>query len=127
MRSRPFLIGLAIGLGVLASCREPVAAEYDAEVYSLIAIDGVALPIRGIASASLALSTDNLFILTHRDTAGMTSLDIGTFHWAGPFETDRVNYVLMPETGTNWHAVSFNTGDTLTLMRADQTESYRRR
>lgn len=120
----PVLVAL---LSVGAGCRQQEPLDLEAEVYSLAAIDGVALPTRGIATATLAFSTDHLFVLSRRDTAGATSVDIGTVHWIGPFETDGANLRLVPETDTAWHARWFRVGDSLTLTRADQRESYRRR
>jgi hypothetical protein len=126
MRCQPFR-GLAVLLCAVVSCRQSRAPEFEAEVYSLVAIDGFALPTRGIASASLAISPDHLFILSQRDTAGRSSVDIGTVHWVGPVETDRAHLRLVPETDAPWQATSFSVGDSLTLVRLDQSESYRRR
>jgi hypothetical protein len=127
MRCQPFLPGFAALLCAVHGCRQPEAPGVEAEVYSLIAVDGAALPTRGIAAASLAMSPDHLFILTQRDTAGVTSVAIGTVHWVGPFETDRAHLRLVPDSDSAWQATSFNVGDSLTLTRAEQRESYRRR
>lgn len=122
---RSVVIPLACALW---GCSEPYAPLADTTtVYSLAAIDGVEVPVDGVVAATLALSSDRLFIHAQRDTAGATSIVIGTHYAIGPFEFVRVNLEFVPDDGPKWHAVHHLDGDSLTLERLDRIESYRAR
>jgi hypothetical protein len=126
MRSLGIASGLAVVAAFLAGCSPPEGRPIPATVFSLRGIDGTALPTHGTASGSLALSVeDELFILSSRDTAGSTSVDMGAYHWAGPFESSHVNLILLPDVDSIWHAKSY--GDSVILMRRGRAELYLRR